>query len=170
MTNQETPGTPAKRKQGCLLAVLISLVIFLLFCIHTITWRDAEIKHHRKMRIAVLKANLHQLRNGIDQFKFDTGVYPAILLDLTRAQADAPTTGVNAQGDTVLIIAGAYKGPYFCSTAGIGDTGIPNNPLESLQDIDYLNVNTHWEYQNGVVHPAGSKEGKTLEGIPYSVF
>lgn len=119
----------------------------------------------RKAREATLKADLHQLRNALEQFQADTGLYPEKLIDLTVAQANAPKHGVNEKGELKDIPAGAYVGPYLAG-GGIGDTGIPMNPFADPA----AGIDAHWIYGKdgpGMIHPAAPMEGTTLDGIPY---
>jgi len=114
-----------------------------------------------------LRAGLHQIRNAIEAFKTDTGVYPAALTDLSAADAG----GVKAK-----IKPGSYKGPYLSIPGGIGKTGIPRNPFLSPRvpldqsGIDEMQIESHWTYdaREGVVHPAFPREGTTYDDTPYS--
>ena len=120
----------------------------------------------RKAREATLMANLHQLRNALEQFQADTGLYPEKLTDLTLAKANAPTRGVDDQKKLVDLPAGAYQGPYLAG-GGIGGTGIPMNPFADPNNVDPV---AHWAYSidgPGFVYAAVPKEGATLGGIPY---
>jgi general secretion pathway protein G len=58
----------------------------------------------RKAKEAALKGDLHMLRNGIQQFEADTGVYPGALADLQSKPASL--TGADLT---------AWQGPYLQS-------------------------------------------------------
>ena len=158
MANQEAQAKP-KSNVGFWLGIL-AIVLIMFF--YSLTIPNSS----QGLRDRVLKGNLHHIRNVIEQFKEDTGAYPSSLPDLIRAREDAPTAGVNAQGDAVPIAAGAYQGPYISFTGGIGNTGIPNNPYKKPDAADYHNIDAHWTYRNGILRPA--TEGETLDGIPYT--
>jgi general secretion pathway protein G len=64
-----------------------------------------------RSREAALKSDLKLLRNAVDLFKNDTGVYPASLNDLTVTTA--PANGLDSTGATKAITASDYKGPYI---------------------------------------------------------
>lgn len=125
----------------------------------------AMARAQRKAQESTLKANLHQLRNALEQFQADTGLYPEKLTDLTLAKANAPKRGLDDQKKLVDLPAGAYQGPYLAG-GGIGDTGIPMNPFaDPAADVD-----AHWAYSidgPGFVHPAVPKEGASYDGIRY---
>ncbi|MHB0937613.1 MAG: hypothetical protein ACYC6A_14595 [Armatimonadota bacterium] len=139
--------------------------IILILTVIQIDWMKADIELGRKSREKVLKGNLQGIRNAIDQFKADTGVYPATLTDLTVK------TGVQVKAK---IKPGSYKGPYLPTANGIDDTGIPVNPLKYPSDPDYQNLTAHWRYDanTGKVYSNITTIGKdvtsTLEGTPYS--
>ena len=123
----------------------------------------------RKAKESTLKANLHQVRNALEQYQADTGLYPTALLDLTQAKSNAPKIGVNEDGDRESIPTGSYQGPYLSVSGGIGTTGIPVNPYKHPSDANYADVTAHWSYGiegPGIVHPAVPQDGMTLDGTP----
>ncbi|MHB9025254.1 MAG: hypothetical protein ACYC7E_13975 [Armatimonadota bacterium] len=111
----------------------------------------------RVAREATLRSDLNQVRYGIELFKTDTGVYPARLEDLVAPSEEKLTTRVRR---------GSYKGPYFLTSGGINNTGIPLNTLAS-GDPDIAH---HWTYspKNGSVRSA--VKGVTLEGVRYEDY
>ena len=120
----------------------------------------------RKPKESTLRAGLHQIRNAIDQFKADTGAYPATLIDLTAK------TGTQVKAK---IKPGSYNGPYLPVAGGIGDTGIRINPYAVKNDLRGNAViptdpALHWHYDpiTGTIHPAVPTQGETLDGIPYT--
>ncbi|MHB0937614.1 MAG: type II secretion system protein GspG [Armatimonadota bacterium] len=144
-----------RRIWGCYIIVLLLLLLL------AVAMLTPQPHPHRKAKESTLKANLHQIRNAIDAFKADTGVYPANLIDLTAADA----SNVKAKIKPV-----SYKGPYLSVSGGIGTTHIPVNPFKDPSDADYPSLLTHWVYdaKEGIVRPAIPKEGTTVDGIPYS--
>jgi len=58
-----------------------------------------------------LRANLKVVRNAVEMFKNDTGLFPAALTDLTATSA--PANGKDASGATKSITATDWKGPYL---------------------------------------------------------
>lgn len=131
-----TPTTPPK-SNTTLIIVLVILGAFLLICgisaaIIAMIAVPRAMKAGNKAKELTMQADLHMVRNAIEQFYADTGTYPAKLEDLSRAQADAPKTGVSDKGGKVPLPAGSYIGPYLSVSGGIGDTGIPINPYTSL--------------------------------------
>lgn len=61
-------------------------------------------------REASLRSNLKIVRNAVDLFKTDTGVFPAALADL--AATSAPPNGKDSAGGSKAITANDFKGPY----------------------------------------------------------
>ncbi len=82
---------------------------------------------------STLKANLVILRQAVEMFQADCGVYPKRLEDLIEPY------------DTRLpyLAAGLYKGPYLASQGGIGGGSLPRNPYVARDDAD---VTHHWSY------------------------
>jgi len=121
----------------------------------------------RKAKEATLKGNLHEIRNAIEQFQADTGVFPTYLEDIVATSA--PATGVNSNGKRMKIAPGSYKGPYLTRQGGLDNSGIPMNPFQKVIPSGTLQVDitAHWTYINGVVNPAVPTEGTTLDDIPY---
>src|SRR4051812_31540285 len=76
----------------------------------------------RRSREASLRAELKLVRQAIDIFKSDTGVYPLTLSDLTLEQANAPDHGKNAMGALTAFSSALYKGPYLST--------VYNNPVD----------------------------------------
>jgi type II secretion system protein G len=114
----------------------------------------------RKAKESALKGNLQQLRNAIEQFQSDTGVYPLVLADVVApAEADV----------TATIPADSYKGPYLTPKGGIGGVGLPKNPFSdptSAVEAD------HWLYDDAdgsVKVPAAQDALETVEDeTPFS--
>jgi len=107
----------------------------------------------RKAKESALKGNLQQLRNTIEQFQSDTGIYPAALSDLV-ATAGSDPTGTPAD---------SYKGPYLTPKGGIGGTGLPKNPFSSQTSAT---VTDHWLYtaaDGSVKVPAAQDTLTTVE-------
>jgi len=151
----------ARRRGFTLIELLIVIVVIAILALIVI---PRVMSAGRKARESTLRANLHQLRNAIEMFQADTGVYPTSLDDLTVAVADAPATGAGGAS----IPAGSYQGPYLSVSGGIGTTGIPVNPFKHPSDADYTTASAHWTYADGIVHPTVPTEGSTLDGLLYS--
>jgi len=155
----------ARRRGFTLIELLIVIVVIAILALIVI---PRVMSAGRKAREATLKANLHQLRNALEQFQADTGMYPDDLSDLTLARTAAPTSGIDELGVAGTIPEGSYQGPYLSVSSGIlGSGGIPVNPFKTPQDADYSDVSAHWSYDAGIVHPA-APSGDTLEGQPFS--
>jgi len=60
---------------------------------------------------SALRSNLKLVRNAVDLFRNDTGVYPGTLGDL--AAVAAPANGLNASGANTAINATDWRGPYI---------------------------------------------------------
>ncbi|MHB9106616.1 MAG: hypothetical protein ACYDCO_06130 [Armatimonadota bacterium] len=156
-TPEEKERAQSRTVWGC---VILALLLLLLLSI-----THNHHPSHRKAREYTLRANLHQIRNAIDAFKTDTGVYPAELTDLSADDGHQVKAKIKP---------GSYKGPYLCVSGGIADSGLPVNPLKYPSDPDYQNLTAHWRYDanTGKVHSNITTIGKdvtsTLEGIPYS--
>jgi len=155
----------ARRKGFTLIELLIVIVVIAILVLIVI---PRVLSAGRKAREATLKANLHQLRNALEQFMADTGMYPTDLSDLTAARASAPTSGIDDLGAAGSIPDGSYQGPYLSISSGIPNSGgIPVNPFKTPQDADYGDISAHWSYDAGIVHPA-VPSGDTLDGEPFS--
>lgn len=155
----------ARRRGFTLIELLIVIVVIAILALVVI---PRVMGAGRKAKEATLKANLHQLRNALEQFQADTGAYPSVLTDLVRAKTDAPAAGVDENGDNVDIPAGSYQGPYLNTSGGINNNGLPVNPFKDPQDADYTDETAHWTYENGEIHPAIPTDGETLDHIPYT--
>jgi len=103
---------------------------------------------------AVVRSALQLMRAAISQFKEDTGAWPAALADLVRSANDSPPAGIDANGKSITIAAGAYAGPYLPAQDGIPEApGVPLNPYIDVtrEAPDPTLVATHWLYRNGAV-------------------
>ena len=159
----------AGRRRGfTLIELLIVIVVIAILALIVI---PRVMSAGRKARESTLKANLHQLRNAIETFQADCGLYPVEMMDLTLLKSAPPANGIDDENATQIIPLGSYQGPYLSVTGGIGTTGIPTNPFKSPQDADYGDENAHWDYGTegpGIVRAAYPPEGETLDGVPYS--
>jgi hypothetical protein len=105
-----------------------------------------------------LRSNLQILRNAIQHFQADTGVYPAKLEDLV-----APTEKLL----TSTVPVGTYKGPYL-PPGGIVGNGIPKNPFT---DPTAASIVAHWNYDadtGTVVVPDAQADNRTSDGTPFT--
>jgi general secretion pathway protein G len=105
----------------------------------------------RRSREAALRSDLKLLRNAINLFQTDTGLYPLNLNAL--AATTAPAKGLNSDGTQGDIIAANWHGPYLQE--------VPNDPVSSAA----FNYGT--EAPN-VGKVTSSATGNGLDGTPYS--
>ena len=118
-----------------------------------------------------MSSNLGILRNALEQFQADTGVYPARLDDLGE-----PATHAGMVGAT-KVKPDMYKGPYLRAQGGIGkNQAIPRNPFcrftSPVETTDPASdpPKAHWRYfaKKGLIFPANT--GKTEDGVDYQKF
>ena len=105
----------------------------------------------RKAKEASLRADLHQLRNSIQQFEADMGDYPAALADLMGAAA--PVTG----GNSVTLDGTAWQGPYLRTADG----NLPDDPFTAAANWTYVGT-------SGDVHSASTLTA--LDGTAYTTW
>jgi type II secretion system protein G len=86
---------------------------------------------------AVMADSLKQLRDSVQRFQADTGVYPTVLHDLVVTN---PT-----QLATQNIMPGMWNGAYLNAQGGIPGDGLPLNPFISRTITDDTQ---HWKYDN----------------------
>ena len=94
----------------------------------------------RKAKEAKLRAELHNLRNAIQAFYGDHGVYPTQLSHLTATTNPDTST-----------YKGEWNGPYIKE--------IPKDPMTG---------STNWNYTSSTGEIHSSATGSTLDGTPYS--
>lgn len=114
--------------------------------------RTLKMSNGDQSKFEQLRADLATIRTAIETFHDDTGAYPARLADLLAPADEAPTTGVDADGNTVALQ--HYNGPYLDPVGGIAEApGIPCNPILDPENTitDTALVETHWYYSNGNV-------------------
>lgn len=113
----------------------------------------------RKAKESTLRGNLQQLRNAIQSFQSDTGVYPADLDDLVAATGGDVSATINTAD---------YKGPYLTTTGGIAGGGVPKNPFT---DPASATLTDHWNYDadaGTVVVPDAQADMVTVDdGTPF---
>jgi general secretion pathway protein G len=95
-------------KRGFTLVELLIVIIIIAVLAAIAIPRFADSSTRSKE--SALRAELRLLRNAIELFRNDTGVFPAALADL--AASTAPATGRRADGSSGNIIAADFKGPY----------------------------------------------------------
>ncbi len=69
------------------------------------------LNHGRYSRESALQSDLSRLRNAVQNFSADTGLYPDQLNDLTATQA--PATGRDSQGRRAVVDPVNWHGPYL---------------------------------------------------------
>jgi type II secretion system protein G len=170
----------ARRRGFTLIELLIVIVVIAILSLIVI---PKLMGASRKAKDATLKANLHIIRQAVEQFQADTGMYPSTLNDLTYAMADeasvmgyAVVEGEGAaQEETVP--AGTYKGPYLkASGAVIAGTKVPVNPyIDEGDSTGETAIALHWNYTidtdgEGVVKPVMGTVTTDAEGKQYSDY
>jgi hypothetical protein len=150
---------PKQRTAPTLASVLGA--VFLGFFIFVLVMCNIPWPHnHRKSNEAALKGDLQQLRNAIEQFQRDTGVYPATLDDLVAPDEKSLKTKVKP---------GSYKGPYFATVGGIRNHGLPINPF--ADPVTDPVVAHHWQYNpdsGDVTVPDSMAKQTTMDDdVPY---
>jgi general secretion pathway protein G len=161
-----TFSTYAARRRGfTLIELLIVIVVIAILALIVI---PRVMGAGRKAKEASLKANLHQLRNAIEQFQADTGCYPKLLTDLVAAEGTNVTPGTDSAGVDVAIPNGSYKGPYLSGQGGLDNSGIPINPFwaGTMTNIA-TDAPANWTLDKGIVHPTVPADGETLDKILY---
>jgi type II secretion system protein G len=91
----------------------------------------------QKAKEATLADSLKQLRDSVQRFQADTGVYPTVLHDLVINNP--------AQLATPNITPGTWNGAYLNGQGGIPGDGLPLNPFVSNTITDDTQ---HWKYDN----------------------
>ena len=114
-----------KSKGFTLIEMLIVIVVIAILALIVI---PRLLGAGRKAKEASLKGDLHELRNGIQQFESDCGDYPLAITDLMTK----PAAGSNGGGGISLDVT-AWQGPYLRTTDG----NLPQDPFESAADWDY---------------------------------
>jgi len=121
-----------------------------------------------KAKESSMVSNLSILRNALEQFQADTGVYPVRLDDLGE-----PPTKNGIVGAT-KIKPGTYKGPYLRAQGGLGkNLATPRNPFYAKSSpVETIAPasdppKAHWSYnpKTGKVLPGCT--GKTEDGKDY---
>jgi hypothetical protein len=122
----------------------------------------------RGQQESYLLTALYRTRRAITKFHTATGVYPVTLMDLAAPATDGTQVGATT------VPAGTYKGPYLRMPPrngqtgyyfGIGDTGIPANPMTVEDDLD---ITHHWTYNPADGTVISAIEGVTLDGADYT--
>jgi general secretion pathway protein G len=158
----------ARRRGFTLIELLIVIVVIAILALIVI---PKVMGAGRKAKESALRGNLHQLRNALEQFSADTGVYPTQLEDLTLKADTPPTSGVDDANQPADIPANTYKGPYL-SRAGGGiqnSNGIPVNPFAITPNS--TTVSDHWAYGTGEPGEVRSASDATaLDGTTYNTW
>ena len=118
----------------------------------------------RKAREVAMRRNLSLIRQAVQRFQADTGVYPASLPDLVTY--GTPYGWVN--GEAAPVIPGTFKGPYLVISGYSDYPGIPLNPFDSNAPPT---VATYWDYNpvTGNVNVNSAIIGTTVQdNTPYA--
>ena len=108
----------------------------------------------KRSKESALRSDLKLLRNAVDLFRTDTGLYPAQLSDL--AAAAKPANGLNTDGTTATINAADWHGPYLQE--------VPSDPVTGAKDWTYSTTSG----SVGDLHAGSSDKG--LDGTVYSTW
>lgn len=104
-----------------------------------------------RSREAALKSNLRIVREAINLFQTDTGLFPASLDDLSATTA--PPKGLTSSGALADIDPADWNGPYLES--------VPNDPI-SGEELIYKTAGV------GVGRVISSASGTASDGTAYS--
>lgn len=140
------------RKAFTLVELLIVVVIIAVLAAIAIPKFSDSITRSRE---ASLRAELKLVRQAIEVFKSDTGVYPLTLSDLTLPATSPPDHGKNTSGALTAFSSALYKGPYLST--------VYNNPV----DGSALNYNSVTPPTVGRVYP---NSGTATDGTNYSTW
>jgi type II secretion system protein G len=110
-----------KTKRGFTLVELLIVIIIIAVLAAVAIPKFAN--SSQRSKDSALRAELKLLRNAVELFKNDTGVYPAALADLALEQGSAPATGMDSAGASKPIVASEFKGPYVSSVDNDPITG-----------------------------------------------
>ncbi len=106
-----------KSKGFTLIEMLIVIVVIAILALIVI---PRLLGAGRKAKEASLKGDLHEIRNGLQQFEADCGDYPVQLADLMAP----PAAGKGATG--VDLDTKAWQGPYLRTA----DNNLPKDPFQ----------------------------------------
>jgi prepilin-type N-terminal cleavage/methylation domain-containing protein len=109
----------------------------------------------RKSKEASLRADLKQIRDGIEQFEANTAAWPPALSDIMAVGGGGISSGSDGRG--ISVDRSAYTGPYLIT----GDGNLPKDPFTDAVD---------WNYDNstGAVHSASTLSAQN--GSAYSTW
>jgi len=148
-------GRRAVRNQNkgfTLIEVLIVIVVVGILALIVIPRLAGAV---RKSKEASLRANLKQIRDGIEQFEANTASWPPSLNDVMAASGGA--ISADADGRGMSVDRNAYTGPYLIT----GDGALPKDPMTDAVDWDY-------DDSTGEVHSASSLTA--VNGSAYSTW
>jgi len=103
---------------------------------------------------ASAKAELKLVRDGVELFKNDTGLYPSVLGDL--AVTTAPANGLTNLNAAASLTASTWRGPYI--------TSVDNNPVDGTALTYSVNSGT------GLAKVGISTSGNDSSGTAYSSY
>ncbi len=108
----------------------------------------------RAAREAALQADLHLLRQAVENFRADTGGHPLLLRQLLHTEAPAYAL-VPPEGRLVRVMGGTFRGPYLATSDG----RLPADPLTGNRSWSY-------DWRTGEVH--SQSEATALDGTTYA--
>lgn len=141
------------KKQGfTLIEVLIVIVVIATLATIVIPRIMAAT---RRAKEATLRANLKQLRDGIERFEANCAGWPPALTDLLAPNGAG--ISADADGRGISVDRTAYEGPYLVSPDG--------NPPK-----DVFTGAADWNYNNATGEIHGSSTLTAIDGTAYSTW
>jgi len=146
-------GRKRRGQQGfTLIEVLIVIVVVAILAVIVIPRVMAAT---RRSKEATFRANLKQLRDGIERFEANTAAWPPALIDLLAA--DGASISADADGRGMSVDRSAYEGPYIVSPDG----NLPNDTFTGAAD---------WNYNNSTGEIHSSSTLTAIDGTNYSTW
>ena len=127
----------ARRRGFTLIELLIVIVVIAILALIVI---PRVMNASGRARDAARDANMQQIRNAIEIFRTDLGVYPEVLTDLTVPKDNF--TGLHATTRSNGAIEAGFNGPYLT----INEGGIENLPPNPYMPASVTTIAGHWDY------------------------
>lgn len=138
------------RKGGFTLVelLIVIIVIAVLAAVSVPKFADRT----QRAKEAALRAELKSLRDAVDRFKADTGLWPGELAQLD--DTSTPAFALNNGGQRKVIPNETFKGPYL--------SRVPTSPITGAAYV----YDTRSPKVGGVTHPSG----RALDGSDYATW
>ena len=114
-----------KRNKGFTLVEL--LVVIVVLAVLAAIVLPKFMNSSKRSKESALRSDLKLLRNAVDLFRTDTGLYPKTMADL--AATAKPDKGLNADATESTINAADWHGPYLQE--------VPDDPITGAADWTY---------------------------------